>query len=79
MSGHLAARALADGRPQEYDRLWRDRLGGFISTSLANRRIARWLGETGTALLLERIARADGREYLKKLYAPSWWKKLVAF
>ena len=79
VSGHLAARALADGRPEEYDRLWRDRLGGFLATSLANRRISRWLGETGTALLLRRIARADGREYLRRLYAPSWWKRLFAF
>jgi flavin-dependent dehydrogenase len=79
VSGHLAARALADGRPEEYDRLWRDRLGGFIATSLANRRISRWLGEAGSSLLLGRISRADGREYLKRLYAPCWWKRVFAF
>jgi flavin-dependent dehydrogenase len=79
VSGHLAARALADGRPEAYDRLWRDRLGGFIATSLANRRISRWLGESGSALLLRRIARVDGREFLRKLYAPCWWKKALAF
>lgn len=79
VSGHLAGRALADGSPEAYDRLWRDRLGGFIATSLANRRISRWLGEAGSALLLKRIARSDGREYLKRLYAPCWWKRLFAF
>jgi len=79
LSGYLAARAVAGGRPEEYDRLWRERLGGFIATSLANRRISRWLGEAGQALLLRRIARADGREYLRRLYAPCWWKRIFAF
>ena len=79
VSGHLAGRALASGRPEDYDRLWRERLGGFIRTSIANRRLFRWLGERGYAMLLERIARCDGREFLRRLYAPCWWKRLFAF
>ena len=79
VSGHLAGTALADGRPEEYDALWRRRLGGYVATSLANRRLFRWLGESAYGLLLRRIARQDGREYLRKLYAPRLWKRLFAF
>jgi flavin-dependent dehydrogenase len=78
VSGHLAAKALADGTPEAYDRLWRQRLGGFLATSLANRRLFRWVGDTGYAWLLRRIAKQDGREYLRRLYAPRWWKRVFA-
>jgi flavin-dependent dehydrogenase len=79
VSGHLAGTALADGRPESYDGLWRRRLGGLLATSLANRRFFRWLGESGYAILLRRIARQDGREYLRRLYAPRLWKRPFAF
>jgi flavin-dependent dehydrogenase len=79
VSGHLAATALADGSPEAYDRLWRRRLGGILRTSLANRRLFRWLGETAYAVLLARIARQDGREFLGRLYAPRLWKRFFAF
>ncbi|HKB69473.1 MAG TPA: NAD(P)-binding protein [Thermoanaerobaculia bacterium] len=79
VSGHLAATALADGTPEAYDRLWRRRLGGLIATSLANRRLFRWVGDAGYALMLRRMARQDGREFLGRLYAPSWWKRIFAF
>jgi len=79
VSGHLAACALAEGRPEDYDRLWRERLGGFIATSLANRRLFRWFGETGYAVFLRRIARCDGRDFMRRLYAPRLWKKILAF
>ena len=79
VSGHLAATALADGRPEAYDGLWRRRLGGFLRTSLANRRLFRWLGETAYGMLLARIAAQDGREYLRRLYAPRWWKAPLSF
>jgi len=78
VSGHLAATALADGRPEAYDRLWRKRLGGLVATSLANRRLFRWMGEAGYAWMLRRIARQDAREYLSRLYAPRLWKRVFA-
>jgi flavin-dependent dehydrogenase len=77
VSGHLAARALVSGRPREFDRLWRERLGGLISASFANRSLYRRAGDFGYALLIRRIARTDAREFLHRLYAPRWWKMLA--
>jgi len=79
VSGHLAGTALADGRPESYDGLWRRRLGGLVATSLANRRLFRCLGESAYGILLRRIARQDGREFLRRLYAPRLWKRPFAF
>ncbi len=77
VSGHLAARALVAGRPREYDRLWRERLGGLLAASFANRRLYGRAGDLGYALLIRRVARADAREFLHGLYAPRWWKSLI--
>jgi len=77
VSGHLAARALVSGRPREFDRLWRERLGGLLAASFANRRLYGRAGDLGYALLIRRVARADAREFLHGLYAPRWWKSLI--
>ena len=77
VSGHLAARAVVSGRPREFDRLWRERLGGLLAASFANRRLYGRAGDLGYALLIRRIARADAREFLHRLYAPRWWKRMI--
>jgi flavin-dependent dehydrogenase len=77
VSGHLAARALVSGRPREFDRLWRERLGGLLAASFANRSLYRRAGDFGYALLIRRLARVDAREFLHRLYAPRWWKMLA--
>ena len=78
VSGHLAARALVSGRPREFDRLWRERLGGLLAASIANRSLYRRAGDLGYALLIRRLAQSDAREFLHRLYAPRWWKLIAA-
>jgi flavin-dependent dehydrogenase len=72
LSGHLAARALLAGAPEQYDRLWRERLGGLLRASLVNRCLYGRLRDAGYRLLLRSIARSrDPRERLRKHYAES--------
>ncbi|MGH9440664.1 MAG: NAD(P)/FAD-dependent oxidoreductase [Thermoanaerobaculia bacterium] len=77
VSGHLAARAVVSGRSGEFDRLWRERLGGLLAASFANRSLYRRAGDLGYALLIRRLARADARDFLHRLYTPRWWKLLL--
>ncbi len=79
LSGHLAAHSLLTG--EDYDRLWRKRLGGLLRTALVNRYIYRRLGDRGYELLLARIDQAlrfkqDGRGWIHSYTAPRLWKRL---
>ncbi|GMQ87976.1 MAG: NAD(P)/FAD-dependent oxidoreductase [Gammaproteobacteria bacterium] len=79
LSGHLAARSLLTG--EDYDRLWRKRLGGLLRAALVNRYIYRRLGDRGYELLLGRIDQAlrfkqDGRGWLHRYTARRLWKRL---
>jgi flavin-dependent dehydrogenase len=77
ISGHLAARASLEGRADQYDRAWRDRLGGYIKTSFVNRYFYEKLGNPGYHAFLSRLGAADdAREWLRGHYAPSTWKSL---
>jgi flavin-dependent dehydrogenase len=77
VSGHMAARALLDRRPRDYEKSLRNRFSGFLRTSIVNRYIYERLGDGGYEWLLRRIARAaDAREWLRRFYAPSLWKSL---
>lgn len=77
ISGHLAARATLDGRPDRYDRAWQSRLGGYIKTSFVNRYFYERLGNPGYNAFLSRLGAAeDAREWLRGHYAPSVWKSL---
>ena len=72
LSGHLAARALLAGAPEQYDRLWQDRLGGLLRASLVNRFLYGGLRDVGYRILLAGIARSrDPRSWLRKRYAES--------
>ncbi len=77
VSGHMAARALLDRRPRDYEKSLRDRFSGVLRTSVVNRYFYERLGDAGYAWLLRRIGRAtDAREWLRRFYAPSLWKSL---
>ena len=77
VSGHMAARALLDKTPRDYERSLRERFAGFLRTSVVNRFIYERMGDSGYAWILRRIARAsDARDWLRRFYAPSLWKSL---
>ena len=79
LSGHLAARALAGGHPEEYDRLWKKRFGGLLRTSFVNRFFYARMGHPGYRWLMRALRRApDPREWLCRFYAPRFWKKLLS-
>ncbi len=74
LSGHLAARALLDGRPADYDALVGDRLAGLMKASVIKRYFYEKLGNRGYARLSRRIdGMSDVRDWLRRSYArPSW-------
>ncbi len=81
LSGHLAARALLNGHPEDYDCLWRARLGRQLQAALVDRWFFQRLGERGYTTLLAGIDRAlrhrpDGRRWLHNYTAPRFWKSL---
>lgn len=77
LSGHLAARAWLENRPEVYDRLWRDRLGGHLKGAVINRYFYEKLGNRGYAGLMRRInGSSDVREWLRRYYKAGWVKSL---
>ncbi|GMR07927.1 MAG: hypothetical protein BMS9Abin26_0932 [Gammaproteobacteria bacterium] len=81
LSGNLAAQALLAGRPEDYDRLWRKRLGGQLQAVLVNHYFYQRLEDNGFNILLKGIDRAlqrnpDGRRWLHRYTAPRLWKRL---
>ncbi len=78
VSGHLAARALLDRAPEQYDRAWHERLGGILRTSLVNRWGFARMGDAGYNRLMRSISRmSDARRWLRRHYAPNFWKSLA--
>ncbi|HEU5261559.1 MAG TPA: NAD(P)/FAD-dependent oxidoreductase [Gemmatimonadales bacterium] len=78
VSGSLAARSLVSGRPEDYDRMWGERLGGLLRTGTVNRFIYEKLGERGYIVLARWLDRAaDPRASLRWLYRPSLLTKLL--
>jgi len=74
LSGHLAARALLAGRPEEYDGAWRRRIGRPMRAAAVMRWFYGRLGDRGYRGLCRWLARTDARGALRFLYAPSAWK-----
>lgn len=69
LSGHLAARAWMEGRPESYDSLWKSRFGGLLRLGMVNRYLYERLGNPGYSRLLRRIDRSvDAREFLRRWY-----------
>ncbi len=78
LSGAMAAGALLDGSPRVYDRLWKGRLRGLLHTGLVNRFLYEMLGDAGYARYIVNMTHhADGRAFLRKHYAPAWWKSML--
>ncbi|APG27182.1 hypothetical protein A7E78_04635 [Syntrophotalea acetylenivorans] len=78
LSGHFAALALLEGSPEEYDSLWRKRLGNLMKLAIVNRAIYERLGDSGYARLVGSIGRADdARDWMKKYYGHGRLKRLL--
>jgi flavin-dependent dehydrogenase len=78
VSGHLAARALLDCVPEHYDHAWRRRLGGLLRASLVNRYAFSRMGDAGYGRLMRSIAAmADARQWLRRHYSPTLWKRFA--
>lgn len=78
LSGHLAARAFLEGRPDRFEALWKERLGGFRKSGFVNRFAFSRLGDRGYLLLGRRASGAkDLRDWLRRHYAPSLAKSFL--
>jgi flavin-dependent dehydrogenase len=78
-SGALAARALCEGAPDAYPVLWRRRLGGLLAASRVNRLLYARGGRLAHRWIARRLGEAtDARAWLRRFYAPSPWKALLA-
>jgi flavin-dependent dehydrogenase len=78
ISGSLAAKAMVSGRPEAYDALWEERLGGILRTGFVNRWLYARLGERGYVQFTRRIDQArDPRAWLGWHYRPSWLKRAL--
>jgi flavin-dependent dehydrogenase len=78
LSGSLAARAMVSGQVDDYDRLWKRRLGGILRAGVVNRLLYATLAERGYAGLLWLLDRtADPRAWLRRLYRPSLLTSLL--
>ena len=72
VSGALAGRAWGQGRPEDYDRLWQQRLGGLLRASVVNRALYALFGHLGYHWLARRVSGVDdSREWLRRFYRPS--------
>lgn len=80
VSGHLAAQALLDGKAEEYDRMWKRRLGGTLRAGIVNRYTFEKLGNFGYAKLLRLLDRGGSssvRDWLRIHYGMTFWKRLT--
>ena len=78
LSGHLAARALLAGRPEQYDALWQARFGAELRASIVNRYLYARVGAPVRRWLAEHTAgERDVRARLRRHYAMSPLKALL--
>lgn len=81
LSGCLAAQAMLEAGPKDYDRLWHKRLGGLLRAAQVNRYFYQRLSNRGFSRLLKGIDHAlqykpDGRQWLHRYTALRLWKSL---
>lgn len=77
LSGAQAGRALALGRPRDYERWWRRRLKAGHETAAAHRWVYERLGNRGYRAVIARYPEgADVREWMGRAYRPRWQKRL---
>ena len=76
VSGHLAARAIIEGK--DYDRLWRHELLPRLRTGLVNRSLFELFGNGGYRRLVDYIGRSrDPRELVRRQHDASLFKRLL--
>lgn len=77
-SGSLAARAWLDGKPEEYDRLWRNDLAGGMRAGVVHRFFYELARDFGYRRMSRSLARAkDPRSWLRQRYAGGWAEDLL--
>ncbi len=77
-SGHLAARALMNGTPEQYDPDWRARFGRFLKGGMINRMLYERFGDAGYRWLLHSLDRAsDTRAWMRRYYSNGPLKSLL--
>lgn len=75
-SGILAARSII--ARVDYTTLWRRELLPSLKAGVANRFILNAIGDRGSQFVLAHwLKGADARHVLKRLYAASWWTRLL--
>ncbi len=76
VSGAEAGRSHAENNPAQYEELWKNRLRPFHQAAATNRWFYEKLGDRGYASMLRKYSPdTDIRQWLKKAYAPSLWKR----
>ncbi len=76
ISGAEAGRALVDNNPARYERIWKQRLRAYHQTAATNRWFYDRLGDRGYTAALRRFPQGtDVRNWMRKAYAPSLWKR----
>lgn len=71
-SGHLAARSIVEG--VHFDRLWTERFGPAMRSSVGSRLLYEALGRRGLRFFVHRAGRRDFREFLQSWARPAWWR-----
>lgn len=78
LSGHLAACAWLAGRPETYDRLWKERFGGLLKLAVVNRYSYERFGNRGYARSLRTLCAApDARDWLRRYYGSGRLRRLI--
>jgi len=78
ISGHLAAKAWLQGRPQDYDAMWQQALGGKMRASIVNRFMFSKIGNHGYRQFLTHLKKSkDVRQYLFKKHQECWYSHLL--
>jgi flavin-dependent dehydrogenase len=71
-SGHLAARSIVEG--VHFDRLWTERFGPTLRSSVSSRLLYEALGRYGLRFFVRSARPRDFREFLGSWARPAWWR-----
>ena len=74
-SGVLGARSLLE--ETDYDALWRRELKPWVQTSIVHRALYCLAGNAGYRWLLRWQAAGDARAFFRRIYQPSWFRRLL--
>ncbi len=76
LSGAAAGQALANADPNAYEEFWKRRLRAYHQTAATNRWFFEKLGDRGYEYMMRRYKEGrDVRAWMKKAYAPRFWKR----